>query len=84
MATYRLRFHTGPLRGRDGIDFARKLRRAKLRVVDVGTETVTIDMRASRMNGCAGAEHNVRAAYFRKYRRTLWSRLSACAIRPTR
>lgn len=56
--TYRLRIHTGPVKeARRG--FSRALKRAKVKVVDTGTEHVTVDVKA---NSCDDAQYRVAKA----------------------
>lgn len=55
---YRLRIHTGPLKdARRGM--ARALKRAKVQVINTGTEHVTVDVRA---NDCTDAQMRVAKA----------------------
>ena len=68
MARYRLAIHVGPVRA-DLRHWARWLKRTPgIKVVSVGTERILVDVSASRMNGCAGAKHNLSALMYRKYK----------------
>jgi len=59
---YRLRIHTGPVQdARRG--FARALKRAKLKVIDTGTEHVTVDIKA---NSCEDAQMRIAKALQKK------------------
>lgn len=78
--TYRMRIHTGPLKEtRRG--FARALKRAKVKVIDTGTEHVTVDVKA---NSCEDAQLRVAKALQTKGLRRLstfvWG--SSCQRRP--
>lgn len=60
--TYRLRIHTGPVKeARRGM--ARALKRSKIKVVDTGTEHVTVDVKA---NDCSDAQYRVAKALQKK------------------
>ncbi len=59
---YRLRIHTGPVKeARRGM--ARALKRAKVKVIDTGTEHVTVDVKA---NSCEDAQLRVAKALQKK------------------
>jgi hypothetical protein len=60
--TFRLRLHTGPVKeARRG--FARALKRSKVKVVDTGTEHVTVDIKA---NSCEDAQMRLAKALQKK------------------
>lgn len=65
--TYRLRIHTGPAKeARRG--FARAAKRSKLKVIDTGTQHVTVDIKA---NSCEDAQMRVAKAMQKKGLRRL-------------
>ena len=75
---YRLKVWTGPSAV---VEMGRKLRRAGLRVPSTGTEHLLVDVSAGAQNGCAGAEHNMRAALMRKYKKDFGLRATSCSPR---
>jgi hypothetical protein len=81
MATYRLKVWVGPV---NVVEWGRKLRRAGLRVPTTGTEHLYVDVNAEKQHGCAGAEHNMRAALMRKYKKDWRLRASSCQLRAKR
>ena len=78
MKTYRLKVWTGPSYAKE---MGRWMRRAKLKVPVTGTEHVYVDIKGT---SCKGAEHNMRAMLYRKYRSDRGVRASSCRTRPSR
>jgi hypothetical protein len=76
MTTYRLKVWTGPTLV---VELGRRMRRAGLHVI-TGTEHVYVDAQGT---GCDAAEHNMRAALYRKYKKDYGLRAVSCSRRPS-